>query len=112
MANQVEETSVTFVLENSQVVKLQNSFPEIDNIQELATTLAQLMTNEFIDLLAGEKRYLSLSHQYIEWLQIVYEAILPEDRAGTREWVRCSLPKDMCSREEEGDYGRSKGIQA
>ncbi len=30
-----------------------------------------------LDLLAGKKRYLSLSHQYIEWIQQIYETLLP-----------------------------------
>jgi hypothetical protein len=79
IAQQVEKISVTLVLDKGRVAKLQNSFPESDDIQSVATTIAELMTNEFIDLLAGEKRYLSLSHQYIEWLQQLYEAILPDE---------------------------------
>jgi len=79
MAQAASELSITFVLDPTRVSKLRSSFPEFEDIQEVATALAPLMTNEFIDLLAGEKRYMSLSHQYVEWLQQVYEVLLPEE---------------------------------
>jgi hypothetical protein len=77
MKGEGEQISVTFVIDKDRVAKLRNSFPDSDDIQGAATTIAELMTNEFIDLLAGEKRYMTLSHQYVEWLQQLYEAVLP-----------------------------------
>jgi len=79
MAQQQKQVSVTFALDGDRVTKLRNSFPEFDDIQGVATSIAKLMTGEFIDLLAGEKRYLSISHQYVEWLQQLYEAVLPDE---------------------------------
>jgi len=72
-----DQVQVGFTVERDQIAKLQKSFPESEDIQEVATTLARLMLYEIIGLLAGEKRYLSLSHQYVEWLQEIYAEILP-----------------------------------
>lgn len=74
-----DQLSITISLSKKRVDGLQRAFPESADIKELATTIASLMTNEFIDLLAGEKRYISLSHQYIEWIQQLYEAVLPDE---------------------------------
>lgn len=81
-----DDVKVSFTVEKGQVTKLQRSFPESEDIQEVATKLAQLMLYELIGLFAGEKRYLSLSHQYVEWLQEIYAEILPEEEY-TYEWL-------------------------
>lgn len=78
MAQKEKGLSVSFVLDANRVSKLRSSFPELGDIQEVATNVARLMCNELIDLLAGERRYMSLSHQYAEWLEQLYEALLPE----------------------------------
>ena len=74
-----QQVSITFTIDQDRATKLQKSFPEFDGVQELAPIVAQLITNELIDLLAGQKRYMSLSHQYAEWLQQLYEAVLPDE---------------------------------
>jgi hypothetical protein len=35
-----------------------------------------MITEDFIQLLGGNRRYLSLSHQYIEWVQKLYSLVL------------------------------------
>lgn len=93
MAGQEEQVSVQFDLPADQVRKLRSSFPYCEDISEVATILADLMTNELIDLLAGEKRYMSLSHQYVEWLEQLYEAVLPgEEYTYERIYNRFNFP--------------------
>jgi hypothetical protein len=79
MSTRDKQVSVSFEIDKNRANALQKAFPEHENIQELATTVAQIITNELIDLLAGQRRYLSLSHQYIEWIQQLYEALLPNE---------------------------------
>jgi len=79
MATEDKSISINFTLDKDRVVVLRSAFPDNDDIQQVANTIAQLITNELIDLLAGEKRYLSLSHQYIEWVQRIYEELLPNE---------------------------------
>jgi hypothetical protein len=74
-----DQLSITITLDKKRVVVLRRAFPESADLNQVATTIAGLITNEFIDLLAGEKRYISLSHQYIEWIQQLYEAVLPDE---------------------------------
>lgn len=71
-------TPVTFTIDGDRVAVLQKCFPD-KKPEEAAIQLATIATNELIDLLAGKKRYLSLSHQYIEWVQQIYEALLPNE---------------------------------
>lgn len=79
MATGDKQLTISFELDRNRVGALRRAFPEREDLQEIANTVACLMTNEFVDLLAGHKRYLSLSHQYIEWMQQLYEALLPEE---------------------------------
>ena len=51
---------------------IQSAFPET-NVADTALKLVELMADEFFMLISGNKRYLSLSHQYIEWVQKIYE---------------------------------------
>lgn len=76
MANNID---VSFVLDEEQKKVLERAFPGKPDYQEVAKKISVFITNEFIDLLAGKKRYLSLSHQYIEWIQSVYEILLPDE---------------------------------
>ncbi len=71
-------TQVTVNIDGERVAVLQKAFPQ-QKLEDAANRLATIATNELIDLLAGKKRYLSLSHQYIEWVQQIYEALLPEE---------------------------------
>jgi len=71
-------TQVTVNIDGERVAVLQKAFPQ-QKLEDAAIRLATIATNELIDLLAGKKRYLSLSHQYIEWVQQIYEALLPEE---------------------------------
>ncbi len=79
MPNVEEPVSIAFDLEPSRVAKLRKSFPEPSKVETVASALAKMMTNEIINLLAGEKRYLSLSHQYVEWLRRFIHALLPNE---------------------------------
>jgi len=70
---------ITLTLMEEEFAKLRRAFPESENIHQVATDIAKIATQEFINLLAGEKRYLSLSHQYIEWLEELYKHVLPNE---------------------------------
>lgn len=71
-------TQVSLTIDGDRVAVLQKAFPD-KKPDDAAIQIATMATNELIDLLAGKKRYLSLSHQYIEWVQQIYEALLPEE---------------------------------
>ena len=74
-----DEIEIKFILDNKRMTTLKHAFPGKGDYQEVATNISRMITNELIDLLAGQKRYLSLSHQYIEWIQSVYELLLPDE---------------------------------
>ena len=78
MANE-KSLSITIGVDADRASVLKRAFPEKKDIADVATKVAQLVTNEFIDLLGGRKRYISLSHQYIEWFEDLYETVLPDE---------------------------------
>ncbi len=93
MPSQNTPVTVTFVLDQERVRSLGSAFPEKDNIQEVANALAAIMMNELVDLLAGRKRYLSLSHQYIEWMEQIYACVLPgEEYTFSRLYNQFNFP--------------------
>jgi hypothetical protein len=67
---------LSITLDPARVETLQAAFPELD-VADTAKKLALIATTELLDMLAGKRRYLSLSHQYIEWIQQIYETLLP-----------------------------------
>src|SRR5947209_8764524 len=69
---------ITLTIDGDRAATVRRAFPERPE-DEAGLKVATIATNELIDLLAGKKRYLSLSHQYIEWVQQIYEALLPDD---------------------------------
>jgi hypothetical protein len=69
--------TITVVIEEAQLADLQHAFPELE-AGECAARVATFATAEMIALFAGKKRYLSLSHQYIEWLEKMNAELLPE----------------------------------
>lgn len=58
---------------------IKNMFPEYDSQEEVLIKLCEFSLIELIELFSGNRRYLSLSHQYIEWLEKIYEALLPDE---------------------------------
>jgi hypothetical protein len=74
-----DQLAITINIAGDRVATLRRAFSDLGDIQNVAQQVGELATNEFIDLLAGRKRYISLSHQYIEWLQQLYEVILPNE---------------------------------
>jgi hypothetical protein len=79
-----ERLSIEVTLDKNQIEELQHAFPEQTDLQETASKIAWIATSELLGLLSGKKRYLSLSHQYIEWVQNIYELILPEEEYSYR----------------------------
>jgi hypothetical protein len=71
--------SINVTIDAERAAILKRAFPEKKDLDDVAKRIAQMVTNEFIDLLGGRKRYISLSHQYIEWLEDLYETVLPEE---------------------------------
>jgi hypothetical protein len=68
--------SIQIMLEDTQIADLQRAFPELDPIA-CAREIARFAAKEMIDLLAGKKRYTSLSHQYVDWLEQLNANLLP-----------------------------------
>ncbi len=69
--------SVQFAIKDSQIADLKRAFPELD-ADACARDISIFATTEMIDLLAGRKRYMSLSHQYVEWLEQLNAELLPD----------------------------------
>jgi hypothetical protein len=74
------EDSITVNLKagKDQLRILRAAFPEIGNSEKIVYEIADLMFCEAVDLLAGKKRYLTLSHQYIEWIEQIHSRLLPD----------------------------------
>lgn len=70
--------TITLVVNEDVLGTLDSAFPEIGGAKA-AQGLAEMMFGEIVGLFAGKKRYLSLSHQYIEWIQEIHEALLPAE---------------------------------
>jgi len=68
--------SITLTIDPDRADILRRAFSDQKD-PDVAAKIAQLATNEFIDLIGGRKRYISLSHQYIEWLQELYATVMP-----------------------------------
>jgi len=68
---------ITISIDEAQLADLQHAFPELA-ADRCAAGIANFAMAEMISLLAGKKRYLSLSHQYIEWLEKLNADLLPE----------------------------------
>ena len=62
---------------------LLNAFPEgagdSANVKLMGEVLALIMLEELCYLFDGRRRYLSLSHQYIEWMEQIYGKVLPDE---------------------------------
>ena len=69
--------SITLTIDPDRADIVRRAFSDQKDPADVAAKIAQLATDEFIDLIGGRKRYISLSHQYIEWLQALYAAVLP-----------------------------------
>jgi hypothetical protein len=69
--------NIQFPIEDSQIQDLEHAFPELDS-DECARAIAIFATTQIIDLLAGRKRYMSLSHQYADWLEELNAKLLPD----------------------------------
>lgn len=92
------QVPVAFNLNKDRVDVIKRAFPERPDVEELAKQIAEFMTGEFVDLLAGKKRYLSLSHQYIEWVQLLCEIVLPgEECTYSRLYDRFNFPPGTAS---------------
>jgi hypothetical protein len=73
MANP-KEIKITFEARQADI--LRRVFPGIAE-ETAARALAEIMLDELLSLLDGTKRYMSLSHQYIDWLERIYTTLLP-----------------------------------
>src|SRR5688572_13544930 len=69
--------SITLTIDPDRAAIVRRAFSDQKDPADVAAKIAQLATDELIDLIGGRKRYISLSHQYIEWLQALYAAVLP-----------------------------------
>jgi hypothetical protein len=69
--------TVSLILDKDQVAVLQRAFPNGDD-KKTASAIVHLAATEFIELLAGKRRYTSLTNQYIEWVDKIYSAALPD----------------------------------
>ena len=69
---------ITISLDKDQEEILKRAFPDHGDIQNVANQLVDFSATELIGLLAGEKRYLSLSHQYIEWIAEIFNRVIPD----------------------------------
>lgn len=68
-------------LNDVQINDVRLAFPELDPLAA-AKGLADFAVGELISFFAGKKRYLSLSHQYVEWLEQLNVKLLPEVEFG------------------------------
>jgi hypothetical protein len=68
--------TIQITLEDTQIADLQRAFPELDPVT-CTREIARFATIEMIGLLAGKKRYTSLSHQYVDWLEQLNANLLP-----------------------------------
>jgi hypothetical protein len=69
--------AIQIELDDAQIDDVRRAFPELDPLVA-APALAYFAVSEVISLFAGRKRYLSLSHQYVEWLEQLNVKLLPE----------------------------------
>ncbi len=53
--------------------------------QQMCTVLARLAVTAWVDWLSGGRRHTSLTQQYADWIQVVYEQLLPEDEVPSAE---------------------------
>lgn len=65
-------------LEGRHLDILRRTFPEQPE-DKAARALAEMMLDELLSLFDGTKRYMSLSHQYIDWLERIYATLLPKE---------------------------------
>lgn len=72
---------ISLELSDEQVQHIEKAFRRcrFDNLEDTVTELAQLAVASWVDWLSGEKRYTSLTQQYIDWVEAIYIHMLPED---------------------------------
>ena len=73
---------------DQQLKDFQVVFPELDP-EIAAKAVASHATSEMLELFSGRKRYLSLSHQYIEWLESLNADLLPQTEFSPARLMNC-----------------------
>ncbi len=79
--------NISINLSGDQTAVLERAFESsrFKTKDELAPALLQLAASAWIDWISGSKRYNSLTEQYTDWIEQIYEALLPESEAPSPE---------------------------
>jgi hypothetical protein len=77
---------ITMDLSDDQITILERAFASSRfKNDELAQAWLQLAAEAWLSWLSGEKRYNSLTEQHIDWIEKIYEHLLPETEAPSAE---------------------------
>ena len=87
---------ITTDLSDDQIAVLVRAldWPPSKTPEELAQAWQQLAVEAWLSWLSGEKRYNSLTEQYTDWIEKIYEHLLPETEAPSVErlWDKFHVP--------------------
>lgn len=75
--------TISIELSDQQMESIERCFrrARFDQPEKIASELAQLAVESWIDWLSGAKRFTSLSEQYADWIEAIYACLLPEAEA-------------------------------
>ena len=76
---------ITMDLNDDQIAILERAWPHFETREELAQAWLPLAVGAWLSWLSGEKRYNSLTEQYTDWIEKIYECVLPQTEAPSAE---------------------------